>query len=271
MHRTAYSLLGLDCTYDSFDIAPESLSAALADFGSKGFCGLNVTIPHKERVLLQMDELSDEASAVGAVNTVTFEGGRLRGDNTDVYGVGASLKPYRGSIQGQRALVLGAGGTSRAIVYALLTRFNPTEIIVANRHRERAEELVEHFLPHAKGIALKASSTDTSSLKRIATEARLIFNATSIGMTPAIDASPLGDWADFNASQIVVDLIYTPASTKLLSVAGRVGARTIGGLEMFLHQGARSFELWLGDTMPVDQIRPVLENELRNRQTNNKP
>lgn len=268
MHNTAYSLLGLDCTYESLDIAPEMLSDALKDFVNKGFCGLNVTIPHKERVLLQMHELSDEARVVGAVNTIRFESGRLRGENTDVYGVEASLEPYRTSLHGERVLLLGAGGTSRAIMYALLTRFSPAEIVVANRNRARAEELVSHFQPHAKSIALRSSPADENTISQLVSDARLIINATSIGMSPAIDASPIGEGAHFHSTQIVFDLIYTPLATKLLTFAGRSGARTISGLEMFLHQGARSFELWLGKTMPVEQIRPVIENELKNRQQN---
>lgn len=268
MHNSAYSLLGLDCSYDSFDIAPGSLSEALKDFATKGFCGLNVTIPHKERVLLQMDELSDEASAVGAVNTILFDNGRLRGENTDVYGVAASLEPYRTSIDGERVLLLGAGGTSRAIIFALTARFSPAEIVIANRSKARADELVTFFQLHPKSISLKASPADQGTLSQLASDARLIINATSIGMSPAIDASPLGTWANFHSDQIVFDLIYTPFETKLLAIAGRSGARTISGLEMFIYQGARSFELWLGATMPVDQIRATIENELKNRKQN---
>ena len=266
MHNTAYALLGLDCTYDSFDIAPESLSDALKDFANRGFCGLNVTIPHKERVSLQVHELSDEARVVGAVNTIRFEGGRLRGSNTDVYGAEVTLEPYRKSLHGEKVLLLGAGGTSRAIIYALLKRFSPAEIVIANRNRERADELMKHFQPHAKSIVLKTSPADKNTLSHVVSDARLIINATSIGMPPAIDVSPIGEWAHFHSNQIVFDLIYTPLSTKLLTIAERGGARTISGLEMFLHQGARSFELWLGKQMPVEQIRPVIENELKNRQ-----
>jgi shikimate dehydrogenase len=238
----------------------------LKDFANKGFCGLNVTIPHKESVSKQMNELSDESRAVGAVNTIMFKSGRLRGDNTDVYGVAATLEPFRGSLQSETILVLGAGGTTRAIIYALLTRFSPSEIIIANRNHARADELVRHFQPYAKNMVLKASPADQTSLSRLAADARLIINSTSIGMTPSIDASPLEDWTDFHSTQIVFDLIYTPFETKLLRLAGRGGARTINGLEMFLQQGARSFELWLGKIMPVEQIRPVIENALKNRQ-----
>ena len=268
MHNTAYAQLGLDCTYDSFDIAPESLSEALKDFANRGFCGLNVTIPHKEAVLKHVHELSDEAKAVGAVNTILFESGRLRGDNSDVYGVATSLEPYRTLLHGEKVLLLGAGGTSRAIIFALLTRYSPAEIVVANRNHARADELVRHFQPYAKGIALDASSADRTTLSHLVADARLIINATSIGMSPASDASPIGEWAHLHSKQIVFDLVYTPFETKLLTFAQRGGARTISGLEMFLHQGARSFELWLGKKMPVDQIRPVIENELKNRQHN---
>jgi shikimate dehydrogenase len=266
MHNTAYSFLKLDCTYESFDIAPESLADALSDFAGKAFSGLNVTIPHKEAVAKQMHELSDEAKAVGAVNTILFGNGRMRGENSDVYGIAASLEPYRDALQGEKVLLLGGGGTSRAFTFALLTRFSPAEIVIANRNYERAQELAKYFQPFAKGTALKASPSDQATLSHLAPNARLIVNTTSIGMSPAIDVSPVGDWANFNPNQIVFDLIYTPLVTKLLSVAGRCGARTISGLEMFLHQGARSFELWLGKTMPVDEIRPIIESELKNRQ-----
>jgi shikimate dehydrogenase len=266
MHNTAYSLLGLECTYDAFDVSQVSLAESLKDFARKGFCGMNVTIPHKEAVAKQMHELSDEAKAVGAANTILFEGGRMRGDNTDVYGVATSLEPFRDSLEGEKVLVLGAGGTSRAIIYALLTQFSPSEIVVANRNEARAGELVKHFQPHARGITLKASAADKATLTPLATEATLIINATSIGMSPAMDESPIGEWARFHSKQIVFDLIYTPLVTTLLAIAGRGGARTISGLEMFLHQGARSFDLWLGKTMPVEKIRPVIESELRNRQ-----
>ena len=266
MHNTAYSLLGLECSYEAFDVAPESLPVALKDFATRSFCGLNVTIPHKESVSKQMHELSDEARATGAVNTILFESGRLCGDNSDVYGVGATLEPFRTSFDAEKVLVLGAGGTTRAIIYALLTRFNPSEIVIANRNHARADGLVRHFQPYAKDITLKASPADQTALSRLATDARLIINSTSMGMSPAIDASPVGDWVNFDSRQIVFDLIYTPFETKLLALAGRSGARTINGLEMFLQQGARSFELWLGKKMPVEQIRPVIENELKNRQ-----
>jgi shikimate dehydrogenase len=266
MHSTAYSLLGLECTYEAFDVEPTSLPGALKDFAAKGFSGLNVTIPHKEQTALQMNNLSEEAKVVGAVNTILFEDNHLRGENTDVYGVEASLKPYRTFFDGERVLLLGAGGTSRAIIFALVTRFKPSQIIIANRNQARADELVRHFHPYAGDIILKAAPADETTLRQLAGQARLIINATSIGMSPEVDASPIGEGTYFHPAQVVFDLIYTPFVTKLLAIAEEGGARTISGLEMFLYQGARSFELWLKQTMPVDQLRPVIERELKNRQ-----
>jgi shikimate dehydrogenase len=268
MHNTAYEQLGLDCRYEAYDVEPASLADTLRDFAASGFSGLNVTIPHKEQVATLMDTLGEEAKAVGAVNTIVFDKGTLRGENTDVYGVEASLASCRSSFDNERVLVLGAGGASRAIMYALLTRFTPSEIVVANRRHERAEELVRHFAPRAGAVALKSSPADFDTLRTLAGEARLIVNATSTGMSPAVDASPLGGVSRFHPDQVVFDLIYTPLETKLLATAAVGGARTISGLEMFLHQGARSFDFWLSAEMPVDRLRPIIERELRIRQYN---
>ena len=118
LHNTAFSLLGLDCSYEAFDVEPSALGTSILKFKDQGFYGLNVTIPHKEAVVEFVDAQSDESKAVGAVNTVIFDGERIHGENTDVYGVAASLESFRSQIQDQLAIVIGAGGSARAIVYA---------------------------------------------------------------------------------------------------------------------------------------------------------
>ena len=267
LHNTAFSLLGLDCSYEAFDVEPSSLGAAIRDFKAKGFLGLNVTIPHKEAVVEFIDEQSDESKAIGAVNTLIFDRDRIHGDNTDVYGVAASLGNYRSQIQQHMAVVIGAGGSARAILYALCHRFAPAEIIIANRSEERAKDLISELKPHAKQTSLRAVSLAGADFDTLLPEAALVVNATSVGMFPAIDQSPVGDRASFHSGQIVMDLIYTPLETRFLTNASRCGARTISGLEMFLHQGARSFEIWLGRQMPVERLRPVIVNELKSRHT----
>ncbi|MDP2886598.1 MAG: shikimate dehydrogenase [Ignavibacteria bacterium] len=271
LHNTAFSLLGLDCSYEAFDIDPASLPAAIREFKDQGFVGLNVTIPHKESMLSLVDELTDEAKAVGAVNTVTLSGGRIRGDNTDVYGVAASLEQYRSEIRDRIVVLIGAGGSARAITYALIDRFAPAEIVIANRTQRRAQDLIADVEPYAKKTSLRAISVSDENLDRLMPSASVVINATPVGMFPLVDHSPIGDKAGFHSGQIVMDLIYTPLETRFLSLASKCGARTISGLEMFLHQGARSFEIWLGRQLPLEQIRPVILNQLHTRKTTAKP
>jgi len=269
MHSAAYAHLGLECSYEPFDIAPGSLKDALSDFGMKGFRGLNVTIPHKESVATIVDDLAQEAKAVGAVNTILFEDGRTRGENTDVYGFVASVSPHRASVDGATAVLLGAGGTARAILYALLTQFRLAQVVVANRHEARATELIRHFEPYAGSTVLRTTDMREPQLTRAAHAATLIVNATPAGMTPNVSTSPLDGQFVFRPDHLVVDSVYIPVRTAFLASASRDGARTLSGLEMFLHQGARSFELWLGRQMPLEYVRPVIEAELKRR--TNKP
>jgi shikimate dehydrogenase len=267
LHNTAFSLLGLECNYEAFDIEPSSLGEAVRDFKARGFLGLNVTIPHKEALVRFVDEQSDESRAVGAINTVIFDGDRIRGDNTDVYGVAKSLEIYRSEIYRRAAVVIGAGGSARAIIYALCDRFAPAEIVIANRSEERTKELIADLKPHTKQTSLRSIPLPSPELDGVIEQAAAVINATSVGMYPALGESPIGDQAKFRSGQVVMDLIYTPLETRFLSQASRCGARTISGLEMFLHQGARSFEIWLGRQMPLDQLRPVILNELKSRHT----
>ena len=267
LHNTAFSLLGLECRYEAFDIEPSLLEDAIRNFKAKGFSGLNVTIPHKESVLAFLDEQTEEAKAVGAVNTLIFEGSRIRGENTDIYGVQASLEEYRSGIQGKKAVVLGAGGSARGAAYALLNKLSLGEVVIVNRKLDRANELIADLMPYAGKALLRAVALSSAEADSSLEQASVVINATSVGMHPATDQSPVSDTAKFQPGQIVMDLVYTPLETKFLVQASRCGARTISGLEMFLHQGARSFEIWLGRTMPVEQLRPVIAHKLNSRNT----
>lgn len=265
LHRSAFRLLGLDCSYDSYDVPPETLRDRVHDFKDKGFAGLNVTLPHKEAMLAVVDEMSHQAKAVGAVNTVSFFPDRITGDNTDVDGFAASIESARELFEGNSVLVLGAGGSARAILYTLLTKFRASEIVVANRTEGRARELARHFRSLQQSTVVRSAQLSVERIHRLVDHASLIVNCTPVGMFPAINESPVGEDVKFHSHQVLVDLIYTPLQTRLLSQGEKQGARTISGLEMFLHQGARSFEIWLGLHMPVDEIRPLIINEL-NRQ-----
>ena len=270
LHNTAFGLLGLECSYESFDVEPVSLRTIVSDLKSRDFAGLNVTIPHKEKIVALVDDLSEESKLVGAVNTLSFNGNRIRGDNTDVYGIAATLRPYGGEIRDRLVLLVGAGGSARAIVYALIDQYSPAEIVFANRSPERAAELMRDFGPRAKGTSLRSITMEGHDIDSVISRACLIVNATPVGMYPAVDESPLSDQTKFQPGQIVMDTIYTPLETNLLAKARACGARTISGLEMFLHQGARSFEIWLDRQMPLDRLRQVILDELKIRSTSSK-
>ncbi|HTY38346.1 MAG TPA: shikimate dehydrogenase [Bacteroidota bacterium] len=267
LHNTAFALLSLDCRYEAFDVEPAMLRDAIGDFKARGFSGLNVTLPHKEAVASLVDVRSMDAEAVGAVNTVIFHGDRISGDNTDVYGVVASLGEFKNELRGARGVVLGAGGSARAAVYALVSRLGLEEISVINRSPERAAELTDNLKLSAVHATLRPMALSSSEAATAIRDAALVINTTSVGMSPAVDDSPVPDAGLFHPGQIVMDLIYTPRETRLLLDAARRGARTISGLEMFLHQGARSFELWLGCQMPLGELRPVIAQELQTRAT----
>jgi shikimate dehydrogenase len=267
LHNTAFSLLGLECTYEAFDIEPSSLAATLCHFKDQEFAGLNVTIPHKETIVRHLEESTDEARATGAVNTLVFEGNRIRGENTDIHGIAASLEEYRGAMGNQLAIVLGAGGSARAVAFTLMNRFAFSEIVIANRNVQRASTLIGDLKAYKQSASFRAIALPSNDLDRLLPVASVVINATPVGMYPAINQSPLGGDAGFHAGQIVMDLIYTPRETQFLVQASRCGARTISGLEMFLHQGARSFEIWLGQRMPLESLRTVITRELDSRQS----
>jgi shikimate dehydrogenase len=266
LHGKAYELLHLDCSYESFDVLPEALYDTVQSLHEQGFAGLNVTLPHKEAAARFVHIVTDEAKTVGAVNTILFDGDLTTGDNTDVYGFAASIESVRGLFEGRTVLLLGAGGSARAVLYALLSRFRPSEIVVANRDEDRGRDLLRHCADRAGDVRLTPGSLEPAKLHDLVDSATLIVNCTSLGLSPAVEGCPVTDDTLFRSEQVVVDLIYTPLQTRLLALAAAAGARTISGLEMFLYQGARSFELWLSRPMPVDQIRPVIVNELERQQ-----
>jgi shikimate dehydrogenase len=263
MHNTAFSLLGLDCTYQAYDVGPTELGNTLRDFRTRGFAGLNVTIPHKETILGYLDTVETEASAIGAVNAIAFDRGRLIGHNTDAYGVRKSLEPFQAEIAGSTVLLLGAGGASRAVSYALLKHFSPGELIIAGRSEQRAEHLAARCKALSADTKITTMDIAADSMKEMIERSRLIINATPVGMTPSVDHSPLPHNVAFRRGQIALDLIYTPLETKFLKAASSRGARTISGLEMFIYQGARSCEIWTGREMPIAGVRPVLEQRLK--------
>lgn len=262
MHNTAFKLLGLEYRYDAFDVEPVALSDAMKDFREEGFSGLNVTIPHKEAMFDLVDEIEESAQLVGAVNTVCFTDGKAKGYNTDVHGVIKSLEMYKQEIDGKVILLIGAGGSARAVVYAVLSKFAPAELVIVTRTVSRAEDLVKRFSSLTR-TTITTMSTAQDSFSDALQRASVVINATPVGMSPNVNNSPLLENAPIHDKQIFMDLIYSPLETALLKRAASIGARTISGLEMFLHQGARAFEIWTGEVMPLNDVRRVVLERLK--------
>jgi shikimate dehydrogenase len=254
MQQAAFDDQGIDATYELWDRAPLGLADAITEVRGEDFLGANVTIPHKERVVPLVDRLTEEAQATGAVNTITREGKRLVGHNTDVPGFKVALDSLVGRQKMPRqAVVLGAGGGARAVVYGLI-REGFQRVIVFNRHLHRAEGLVKHFGRSAAHMELRAMPWHESIIEAELGKSKVLVNATSIGLTA--DVSPIAGEI-IPPDLLVLDLIYK--RTRLLREAETAGSTVADGELMLLHQGAAAFTLWTGRPAPLDVMRKALE------------
>jgi shikimate dehydrogenase len=253
MQQAAFDALGIDAKYELWDKAPIALADAIAEVRGDDFLGVNITIPHKERVVPMIDRLTEEAQATGAVNTLTREGKRLVGHNTDVPGFAAALDKLVGRQKMPRqAVVLGAGGGARAVVYGLI-RAGFLRIVVFNRHLHRAEGLVRHFGKSAAHMDLRAMPWHESIIESELAKTKVLINATSIGLNA--DVSPIPGEV-ITGDLLVLDLIYK--RTRLLRDAESNGAHAMDGETMLLHQGAAAFTLWTGQPAPLEVMSQAL-------------
>ena len=241
---------GLAGSYEKLDVAPEALAEFVAGFRKAGFIGGNVTVPHKTAVMALVDDLAEAARAIGAVNTLWFADGRLHGGNTDAFGFLANLDAEASGwdrAAGQ-AVVLGAGGAARAIVYGLLGR--GLSVAIVNRTVETAAELAAHF-------GERVAAFSWAELPGLLGRADLLVNTTVLGMS---GKPPLTlDLAPLRPDAVVSDIVYVPLETDLLRAARARGNRVVGGLGMLLHQAVPGFAHWFGVT-PV--VTPALRDEI---------
>ena len=254
MQQAAFDAQGVDATYELWDRTSLQLQDAINELRSDDFLGANVTIPHKERVVPHVDRLTEEAHATGAVNTITREGKRLIGHNTDVPGFRVALDKLVGRQKMPRhAIVLGAGGGARAVVFGLITE-GFQRVVVFNRHLHRAEGMVKHFGRSAAHMELRAMPWHESIIEAELAKTKLFINATSIGLTA--DESPIP--AEIIPPELLVlDLIYN--RTKLLRDAEAAGSEVLDGELMLLHQGAAAFTLWTGQPAPLELMQTKLK------------
>lgn len=263
MHNLSFLGQGLNYIYLPFDVPTSSLKDSLKAMSVLGVRGFNVTIPHKEKIIQFMDHVSEEASTVGAVNTVVNEGNQLFGYNTDINGIVESLTPYKEDIAKSTVTVIGAGGAARSVLYALIRHFKVETINIVNRTEERTEAIKDHFIDKMRFDNIKTFELMAKENLKLFNSSKLIINTTSIGMFPNIEDTPTELAESFNSSQIVFDLIYNPIKTKFIELAESKGATIINGLKMFVVQGARSFELWTGHKMDTDLMYQELSKSLK--------
>jgi shikimate dehydrogenase len=217
--------------------------------------GVNVTIPHKQAVLAWMDELSPEARLIGAVNTIHLQDGRLHGYNTDGIGFLRALEEVGSDVAGRTVMLLGAGGAARAIAVQLCLS-GIRRLLLANRTPTRAEDLAAYLRQNLPHTDVSIVSMGESALAAHLPHTDIVVNATSIGMHPR-DPMLLPP-TELGPRHLVCDIVYRPLYTPLLRAAQRQGARTIDGLGMLLHQGAKAFEIWTEHTFPIPLIRAQL-------------
>ncbi|MCL4262670.1 MAG: shikimate dehydrogenase [Anaerolineae bacterium] len=289
MHNAALADRGLDYVYVPLPVHPEEVSTAVSALPTLGFRGVNVTVPHKQAVMPLLDELEDAAQAIGAVNTivvsrnplpvnrnplsvtrepVTHHASRIThhrlpitdyrlpmtGYNTDWAGFLADLVELGVEVNGRDCLILGAGGSARAVVYALAKSGGRVQVVA--RRPEQAGELAAALRPYAGDVAARPTTDLAAIVARLT--APLIVNTTPVGMTPHPEVSPWPDDLPLPPGAFVYDLVYNPRETAFMRQAQAAGLPTANGLGMLVYQGARAFELWTGHTPNVALMRAMV-------------
>ena len=257
LQEAAFRAIGLKAFYLPFELSPAEFGKVTRRMKNLLLDGVNITVPYKEKILSRLDRVERSARAIGAVNTLVRQGDRWTGFNTDWTGFVTSLeKEGRFRCRGKRALLLGAGGSARAVAYGLAKR-SVKSITIANRTRSKAERIVKNFKKLFPKVEFQALSlrggNDANGID-------LVVNATSVGLGRGDRA--LVSPGNFPKKTLFVDLIYNPPRTRMLRLAARSGRRTLNGAGMLLYQGAEAFRLWTGKKAPLAAMKKALREGL---------
>ena len=266
MHNAAFDALRMNWRYLPLPAARGSVAAAVRGLAALGFAGANVTVPHKSAVLESVDSLSDEARSIGAVNTLVVQRGEdggceVRGHNTDVAGFGRSLETAGVAVAGERVVVVGAGGSARAIVRALLDA-GAADIAVLARRLDQAACIADRS-KDGEASRVRPIRLGPDSLIEATRSAALLVHATPVGMAPDVGSSIWPDDVPVPADLTVVDLVYGPRETRLLAQVRAAGGLALDGLDMLIAQGAESFRLWTDRDPPIDAMRRACKLQLQ--------
>lgn len=255
MQNAAFEALNLDFVYVALRVRREELRDAIIGVRSLNLFGLNVTLPHKNAILKYLDEIKPTARSVGAVNTILHDKGRLTGYNTDGIGAMNALKENGIPPNGKKLLLLGAGGAGKSIAFSAAQEVD--ELVILNRTHQKARELAKTLRQVNKNV--KDNDLSNETLEEELKDTDILVNATSVGMHPNINTSPVPK-SLLHPNLWVMDIIYAPLETQLAKDAKARGANLISGVEMLIYQGAASFEIWTKHPAPVTVMkRSVLD------------
>ena len=257
IHNAAFQKLALNFVYLAWKV--DRIGDAVRGLRALGnFRGASVTIPHKVAVLPFLDEVDTTARHIGAVNTIVAEEGQLLGMNTDATGALRALREGNAPLKGASVVIVGSGGAARAIAFALAAEAEVRRLhllgIEVDERRNLATDLRDKT-----GVSVEEQDLDEGRLKNVLPEARVLIHCTPVGMAPKIGRSCIPP-KFLHRELIVMDVVYNPRETRLLTEARTAGCRTISGLEMFLYQAVAQFERWTGQSAPVQVMRAVLES-----------
>ncbi len=258
LEEAGYAALGLNYRYLTMKVLPEDLETAMAAVKALNFRGINLTMPHKIRVIPMLDELSEAARIIGAVNTVICDNGRLIGENTDGKGFTRALKMGGVQIEGADIMILGAGGAARAIAVECALN-GASRIRIVNRTQENGRELAE--LIREKTDSASEYVPWTQSV-RVPEETNILINATPVGFTPDSASRPDIDYDTVRADMTAADVVFNPVDTLFLEECRRHGASVFSGIGMLVQQGALNFTLWTGKEAPLDVMYEALRREI---------
>lgn len=254
MHNKAFKHLGIDCCYIALDIKPEGIEPFIKGLKYTNILGVNVTIPHKTAVIPYLDELSEEAKVLKAVNTIKISEGKLIGYNTDVYGFERCLEGL--DVANSSALLIGAGGAGKAVAYTLC-KLNIKKLFITNRTEERAKQLIEFLtaLFNREIVFIPLDKLDALGVMDI------IVNATPLGME-GIEENLRIPNSIIGRETTAIDLVYNPPKTEFLKLAETLGAKTLNGIKMLVYQGSASFKIWTDVEPPIEIMEEAIKEYL---------
>jgi shikimate dehydrogenase len=260
MHNAAFAALGIDATYLRFHVTPQQLPVAVRGLVALGIQGASVTVPHKERILPLLDEVTPQARAIGAVNTIVRRGDALAGHNTDAAGLVCALEEQNVQLAGANIAIFGAGGAARASVVGLAGR-GAAKIVIFARQSALAASLIADVRGACGATELVARPWQDTPLREVLSETDLLVQATSATLGSGPDSQAFARAVPLDvmrARSCVIDLVYKPLETALLARARERQLRALDGLGMLLHQGALAFALWTNKEPPLAVMRSAL-------------